>query len=482
MTNIIKQALIDSDYFKDNRRDCNCLSIIAHDVKNAGGTAYLVGGWVRDRINGKCPKDMDIEIHGVVPSKIQEILRNAGNCEVMKKGASFGVYGLKNYDFDIAMPRTEHSIGVKHTDFEVSVDPFMGVEMASMRRDFTINALMYDIIADEIVDCHGGMNDMKDGIIRHVNDTTYVEDALRVFRAAQFAARFNFRIADETIELSRTISGLLPMLSAERVYEELKKALLKADKPSIFFEQLDRMNALEYWFPELYALKTTEQEHTHHPEGNAFVHTMMVIDEAAKVRSQVENKFAFMVAALCHDFGKTVTTEFNQVKQKYTSYGHDVKGVPLAEEFMNRLRFSNNDKKYVLNMVELHMRPNMLAKATKKASKFNKLFDIALVPEDLLRLAKADSNGRAIDNDYSIIDDTLQKRLNDYYSLMDKPQVTARDLLENGVTPGPVMGNMLKRAHDLHLSGIRKEIALKTVLKENRSDAGLNDMSIKNFK
>lgn len=470
MIKTYKMLLLDIDYYNENIHDCDCIIDIARRVDAVGGKTYLVGGWVRDRIKGHNPKDMDIEIHGLTPEQIKDILNKVSNAGLVQKGVSFGVYGIKGYEFDIAMPRTEHCIGVKHTDFEVSVDPFMGVEMASMRRDFTINAMMYDVINQEVIDCHGGMEDLQNGVIRHVNDETYVEDALRVFRAAQFSARFGFSIDESTIALSRTVLDIIPMLSGERIYEELKKALMKAVTPSTFFYMLDKMDALQCWFPELYALKDTPQEPMHHPEGNAFIHTMMVVDEAAKLRGMATNAFSFMVAALCHDFGKAVTTEYNNEKKKYTSYGHDLKGIPLAETLMNRLHFSNSDKKYVMNMVELHMRPNMLAKASKKASKYNGMFDIAISPEDLLLLAKSDALGRKVDIDYSPVELMLKHRLGEYYSLMDTPQVTARDLMNSGIEPGPKMGMLLHCSHKLHLSGVKKEIALKTVLKQNRGE------------
>lgn len=208
---------------------------IVHAVSSAGGKAYVVGGFVRDAIIGKENKDIDFEIHGLDAATIEKILFEVSGSPALKKGSSFGVYGIKGYDFDIAMPRKEHCIGCKHTDFAVSVDPFMGVDEASRRRDFTINSLMYDVDADEIVDCHKGCDDIANRLIRHVCDDTYVEDALRVFRAAQFAARFNFDIAPETIALSRSISGKLEALSGERVESEMNKALMKSEKPSVFF-------------------------------------------------------------------------------------------------------------------------------------------------------------------------------------------------------------------------------------------------------
>ena len=168
-------------------------------------------------------------------------------------GKSFGIYGIKGYSLDIALPRTERPIGSGHRDFEVKTDPYIGTFEASKRRDFTINALMENVLTGEIIDHFSGQNDLKEGVIRHIDDNTFRDDALRVLRAAQFAARFNFTIADETIWLCKTID--LSTLSCERIMLEMKKALIKSDKPSIFFEELRQMNQLSVWFPEVKELQ-----------------------------------------------------------------------------------------------------------------------------------------------------------------------------------------------------------------------------------
>ena len=250
---------------------------IAEAVSSAGGRAFFVGGYVRDMLMGIDCKDIDIEVYGIEPARLRELLTDFG--EVYDKGAAFGVLGLRHSDLDIAMPRKESLRGTKHTDFDVSVDPFLTYEEASMRRDFTINAMMLDPLTGEIVDCWNGKADLEKKIIRHVSDETFGDDALRVFRAAQFAARMNAEIVPETMDICRRMN--VTELSKERIYEELTKALLKAETPSIFFRALRAMGHLTEFFTEIDALIDVPQNPKYHPEGDVFEHTMLTLDAAA---------------------------------------------------------------------------------------------------------------------------------------------------------------------------------------------------------
>ena len=173
---------------------------IAASVSEAGGSTYYVGGYVRDKLLGIDNKDSDIEIHGISPETLADILDSLGKRTEM--GASFGIYGLRGYDLDIAMPRKEEATGRGHKDFAVYVDPYLGTYKAALRRDFTMNALMQDVLTGKVVDHFGGVADLHKGVLRHVNSKTFVEDPLRVLRAAQFAARFDFTLAPETVNLA----------------------------------------------------------------------------------------------------------------------------------------------------------------------------------------------------------------------------------------------------------------------------------------
>ncbi len=431
---------------------------IAEKVAAEGGRTFYVGGLVRDHILGRDNKDVDIEIHGITPEKLSAILESLG--EVTKTGMSFGVFGLKKYEIDIAMPRKEKAVGRGHRDFEIDVDPFIGYEKAALRRDFTMNAMMEDVLTGEVLDFFGGREDMKNHLIRHVNDVTYQEDALRVLRAAQFAARFQFEIAMETRELSRKMS--LKDLASERIFGELNKALMKAKAPSIFFEEMRKMGQLSLWFPEAEALIGVPQSPVHHPEGDVWTHTMMVLDEAAKLRSDAVYPEGFMMSALVHDFGKAVSTVVEN--GKISAIGHEKTGIELAQWFLRRISNENKLERYVLNMVELHMKPNMMADAGAGRKSTSRMFDHSVCPEDLLLLAKADHFGKGNADDYSATENFLQDRFTHYQELMSRPFVQGRDLVEAGIKPGADFSEALAYAHKMRLAGVPKPEALSQTL------------------
>lgn len=433
---------------------------IAEYVKADGGRTYYVGGFVRDRLLGLDNKDVDIEVHGIEPDRLYSILEKAGSPVAF--GKSFGVYALRDENIDIAMPRRERAVGRGHRDFEVDVDPYIGTKQAAGRRDFTINAIMEDVLTGEIIDHFDGQRDLSAGIIRHINSGTFVEDPLRVLRAAQFAARFEFEIADETTDLCRSID--LSALSKERVEEELKKALLKASRPSIFFESLRKMNQLGCWFSEMELLIGLEQDSFYHPEGDVWVHTMEVIDRAAAYRDKVSDPFCFMLLALTHDFGKALTSEVSEKDGRIHSYRHETEGLQLAESFVKRITNEKDVITYVKNMVPLHMKPNVAAHSKPSLKSTNKMYDAAIAPKDLIYFAMADrplfAGEDSFDSDYAF----LFERLRQYEEIMARPHVTGQDLIAEGLEPGESFSEILRYAHKLRLAGIDKGSAMKQVM------------------
>ena len=427
-------------------------------VRQHGGRAYYVGGFVRDALLGETGKDIDIEVHGVTPGCLKEILDSLG--QRITIGESFGVFNLKGYGLDIAMPRKEKMRGQGHRDFDIFVDPFIGTESAARRRDFTFNALMQDVLTGEIIDHFGGEADLKAGILRHVCSDSFPEDPLRVLRCAQFAARFGCRVAPETVALCASME--LQYLPKERIEGELKKALLKAERPSVFFEVLREMNQLDYWFPELKALIGVKQNPVYHAEGDVWTHTMMVLDEAAKLRDRTQNPYWFMLSALVHDFGKAVSTE--AVDGTIHAYQHEIEGLPLAEAFLRRITAESKLISYVLNMTELHMKPNTMARVGSAVKNTNKLFDRATDPEGLIALALADDRGRILETPAADTEGFLYERLAIFKELMARPCVLGRDLIDAGIQPGKDFTEILEYAHKLRLAGIPKESALKQVL------------------
>lgn len=445
------------------QRDYEMAIRLAQAVRVAGGTAYYVGGCVRDTLMGFDIKDIDIEIHGIAPAVLEQILDTLGTR--IEIGKSFGIYGLKGYDLDIAMPRKETCLGRGHKSFAVDVDPFLGTEKASLRRDFTINAMMQDVLTGEIIDHHSGQEHLSNRILRHVNDTSFGEDPLRVLRGAQFAARFQFIIAPETIVLCKTME--LSDLSKERVFEEMKKALLKADKPSIFFEALRSMEQLSVWYPELNALIGVPQNPVHHPEGDVWTHTMMVLDHAAAFRSQTENPLGFMLCALTHDFGKAVCTE--NIGGVVHAYAHETKGLRLIEGFLRRLTTETALIRYVLNLSELHMKPGRMAADHSSIKSTNRLFDSAISPIDLILISIADGLGRGGALRNPAEEKFLWERYETYQTYMARPFVTGKDLLDAGLIPDKHFKEILAYAHKLRLAGVEKSAALKQTLSYAKS-------------
>lgn len=439
---------------------------IAGAVKEAGGRCYYVGGYVRDKLMGIVSGDIDIEVHGITPDTLDKILDFFGHKREM--GASFGIWGIDGYDVDIAMPRLEEAFGSHHRDFKTIVDPYIGTEKAAMRRDFTINSILEDVLTGEIIDHFGGVDDIKNNLLRHTNNNSFGEDPLRVLRCAGFTARLGFDVHDDTKKLCSEMN--LENLSSERIFAELEKALLKSRKPSLFFDFLRECSHLSVWFQEVKALIGVEQCEIYHAEGDVYNHTMLALDIAANLREKAENPLAFMLAVLCHDLGKAVATTV--IDGRIRAFDHENLGVDIADTFISRLTSNKKLKKYVKNMVKLHMRPNMLVKQKAGKKAYNRLFDKSESPKDLLLLSQVDfdaslSNGEK--ESYEHTKAVLEKALDDYNELMKKPGVTGKDLVDSGLVPSEDFTRLLDYAHMLHLSGVDKKNALAQTLAQYKS-------------
>jgi tRNA nucleotidyltransferase (CCA-adding enzyme) len=365
---------------------------LAKIIDAAGGRAMLVGGCVRDELMGLVPKDWDVEVYGIAPGKLREILNNFG--EVNAVGEAFTVYKV-GQDIDVSLPRRERKVGRGHKGFIVEGDGDMPFEEAARRRDFTVNAIMQDALTGEIIDCFGGREDIKNKLLRVVSKDTFAEDSLRVLRAAQFAARFGFEIEAETIEICRRID--LTDLPKERIWGELEKLLLKSERPSVGFRYFYELRVAEQLFPELAALVGVPQQPEWHPEGDVDVHTLMVVDEARKLIDDLEfaKQVTVMLAALCHDFGKPATTKF--FDDKWRSHAHDEAGVAPTLSFLDTLGLFTLDgydvRSQIVQLVRYHLTPGMFYKSKPGDGAFRRL--AAKVEPDLLyRVAKADSLGR----------------------------------------------------------------------------------------
>lgn len=287
---------------------------------------YLVGGAVRDEILGIEPKDRDYVVVGATPEYLESI-------GFKRVGADFPVFLHPVTGDEYALARVERSTGAGYGDFTVSTEN-VTIEEDLFRRDLTINSIAKDIETCEIIDPYNGVNDLKNGVIRHTSDA-FIEDPLRVFRIGRFLARYpDFSISSHTYSLSREIvkSGALKTLTAERVGVETLKALSEK-KPSQFFKFLQIIDGLDTWFPELAALIGQEQPEKHHAEGDAFVHTLMVLDESTS-----SDNLVFRWSALVHDLGKGLTPK----EELPSHHGHERAGVPLVKSLGERLRLSND--------------------------------------------------------------------------------------------------------------------------------------------
>ena len=365
---------------------------LAETVKQSGGRAMLVGGCVRDELMNIAPKDWDLEIYGIEPMKLREILDSFGKVDAV--GEAFTIYKI-GQDLDVALPRRERKIGRGHKGFVVEGDPQMSFEEAAKRRDFTINAILKDVLTGEIIDNYGGRKDIENKILRVVSRETFAEDSLRVLRAAQFAARFDFTIEAETVEICKQID--LTDLPKERIWNELEKLLLKSEKPSIGLQYFYELNIANQLFPELVALVGVPQEAEWHPEGSVDIHTLMVTDEARKLIDDLEysKQVTVMLGALCHDFGKPATTKF--FDGRWRSHAHDEAGVEPTISFLDTLGIFTLDgydvRKQIVEIVRYHLLPGMFYKSQPGDGAFRRL--ARKVETDLLyRVAKADGLGR----------------------------------------------------------------------------------------
>ncbi|PYR11968.1 MAG: hypothetical protein DMF99_06105 [Acidobacteria bacterium] len=233
---------------------------IALAVRDAGGRALIVGGWVRDRLMGRDSPDIDIEVFQLPSDRLRQVLESLGRVEAV--GESFQVY--KVGDIDVSLPRRDSKAGRGHKGFIVVGDPDMMIEEAARRRDFTVNAVSWDPLTGDYFDPFDGRGDLARRVLRAVDPATFPDDSLRVLRAIQFAARLEFAVDDDTRALCRAIP--LDDLPAERVWGEIEK-LLFASRPSIGFALALDLGAVDKLFPELRALVGCAQEPEWHPEG-----------------------------------------------------------------------------------------------------------------------------------------------------------------------------------------------------------------------
>ena len=434
---------------------------LAKAVRDDGGRALLVGGCVRDELMGKHPKDWDVEVYGIEPERLRELLDAFDTVNVV--GEAFTVYKVGAH-LDISLPRRERKTGRGHRAFFIEGDPEMTVEEATARRDFTINAILQDPLTGEIIDPCNGRADLEDKILRAVSLETFGEDSLRVLRAAQFAARFEFDVDPETVTLCRAID--LSDLPSERIWGEMEKLLLRAEHPSIGLQWLRDLGVIDQLFPEIKALIDVPQDSAWHPEGDVFVHTLLVADRAHELIDDLPyaKQVTVMVAALAHDFGKPATTEF--IDGRLRSRGHEEAGVEPTLSFLEKLNIHTLDgydvRAQVLALVRDHLKPGEYFKKREEVGDgpFRRLARKCEL--DLLyRVAKADSLGRNADwvpskqwYDAEAQEWFIERaRELEVVSHAPAPLLLGRHLLEMGLAPGPRIGEITRAVYEMQLDG-----------------------------
>ena len=446
---------------------------IALAARAAGGRALIVGGWVRDRLRGHQSKDIDLEMFGLAQDRLASLLAPFGRVEAV--GQSFPVYKViakeEGESIDVALPRRESKSGHGHKGFKVVGDPAMSIEDAARRRDFTINAIAWDPLTDTYEDPFDGRADLDRRVLRAVDLTTFGDDSLRVLRAVQFAARFEFALDADTASLCRRIA--LDDLPAERIWSELEKLLLAAERPSVGFALSLDLGVVDRLLPELKPLVGCTQEREWHPEGDVWTHTLMVIDKARELNTDLDRPrlITLMLGAVCHDLGKPSTTAV--IDGRIRSLNHEEAGVAPTLGLLDRLNIHSIDgcdvRTQVVGLVAHHLKPGMFYKAAQVGDGAFRRLAQKVDLELLARVARADCLGRSGDFDCTAIDWFIARaRTLGVEHRPPAPLLMGRHLLALGLSPGPKVGEILKVVYEQQLDGgvssIQEAIAAATRL------------------
>jgi len=432
-------------------------------LRAAGGTPYVVGGAVRDFLLGLQAKDFDVEVFGLPAARLEPLLGAHGRVDAV--GQAFRVYKLSGVEgvegaLDVALPRRDSKVGPGHRGIAVEGDPSLSVEEAARRRDFTINAMLFDPATGELLDPWGGRRDLEARLLRAVDARTFGEDPLRALRAVQFAARYELEVDEATAALCAAMP--LAELPAERVFGEVEKLLLKARRPSLGLALLKTWGMLPVVAPELLALEATPQDPAWHPEGDVWEHTLQVVDEAASLVDDLAEdrprQLAVMLGALCHDLGKPPTTKFEDGRIR--SRGHEEAGLLPTTSLLDRWSVHTllgyDLRAQVLALVAHHLKPGQLFDEREKVS------DGAIrrlarkcEPDLLYRVAKADCLGRRPGAFEPVAMEWFRERVHqlDVAVRPPEPLLKGRDVIALGIAPGPEIGRVLRAVYERQLDG-----------------------------
>lgn len=432
-------------------------AIHAHD-----GRVLLVGGAVRDLLLGLEVKDLDVEVYGLTTDQLEKILRLFGPVSLV--GKSFGVLRLHGLDIDWSLPRAD-SAGRKPT---VVIDPNMSFEQAFRRRDLTVNAMGIDLHTYELIDPFDGQQDLKNRVLCATDIHLFEEDPLRFFRVMQFIGRFKMAPTESLNALCATMD--VSQVSIERIETEFEKLLLKSVRPSLGIRWIKSIGRLQEILPELAATVGIEQNPAWHPEGDVFEHTMQALDAAAALPYPDKKiKLIGLYAALCHDLGKSITTE--EVDGIWKSPLHAHQGAPLAKRMLQRITHNKEIIDAVCKMVKYHMEPLHFVTGGAKMSAYKRLAN-KLAPQVTINmladLALADRRGRnGMGHEPLICSEPdveeFRQRAIDAQVLdsQEEPVLHGRDIIDQ-VAPGPIMGKLLRQAYEIQLEeGVKDKDELK---------------------
>jgi tRNA nucleotidyltransferase (CCA-adding enzyme) len=436
------------------------------DAVRRFGRPRLVGGGVRDWLIGLEAKDYDIEVAGVDFETLHRALAPFGATDVV--GRSFGVIKVRSAatgaEYDFSLPRRESKTGAGHRGFAVEPDPTLSDAEAAARRDFTLNSIAWDPFTGETIDPHHGQADLKAQVLRHTS-AAFVEDPLRVLRAFQLAARFDFTLAPETAALCRSIVDTYSELPVERVWSECEKWSVKAVRPSRGLEVLEETGWLKH-FPEIAVLRGTPQEPEWHPEGDVLTHTGHCLDALVGlpewVASEPARRRLLTFAVLAHDFGKPSTTHRAEKRGaiRWVSPGHEPAGGPIAQTFLRRIGAPLELDAPVTALVAHHLVHHHNTDHHYSDSQVRRLAR-KLAPatiEDLALVMISDSLGRPPLQSPETLELIAALRAKaadlEIQHAAPKPLIQGRHLIALGHSPGPTFKPILDAAFEAQLDGM----------------------------
>jgi tRNA nucleotidyltransferase (CCA-adding enzyme) len=430
-------------------------------LREAGGRPFVVGGAVRDALLGLPVHDYDVEVFGLPVERLRAVLAEAGHVNAVGEAFTvFKVSGLPGLDgaVDVALPRRDSKAGPGHRGIAALGDPSLSVEEAARRRDFTVNAILFDPAADAVVDPFGGRADLDARRLRAVDAGTFGEDPLRALRAVQMAARFALEVEPATAVLCASMP--LAELPRERVFGEIEKLLLKAVRPSLGLALLRDWGMLTVVAPELVPLAATPQDPEWHPEGDVWTHTLQAVDEAAALVADLDRPRALtvMLATLCHDVGKPGTTKVEDGRVR--SRGHEEAGraptVSLLERWNVHTLLGYDVRAQVVALVVDHLKPGQLYDDRARVS------DGAIrrlarrcEPDLLYRVARADCLGRRPGTFAPVAMEWFRDKVRALAVERQPPPplLQGRDVLALGLAPGPEVGRIVRAVYEQQLDG-----------------------------